>query len=189
MRAGIVFGVRFRKLYEVADRWPENIGQSKCCSSGFRVDYELSGTRETTRNLIDTLRDQAKIKIATVEGEMKRIPRILLTCFTLLPLCMMAACAKPDVAKINLINDLGRPAKLDLCKDDVHCDAISDLWTPTKLNAMETHTFVVSNEEMTVFKISTVVDGKSEERCLRVTVNRALKADHNNVHLSSATGC
>ncbi|HUW76894.1 MAG TPA: hypothetical protein VMV70_09455 [Gallionella sp.] len=120
---------------------------------------------------------------------MKRIPRILLTCFTLLPLCMMAACAKPDVAKINLINDLGRPAKLDLCKDDVHCDAISDLWTPTKLNAMETHTFVVSNEEMTVFKISTVVDGKSEERCLRVTVNRALKADHNNVHLSSATGC
>jgi len=120
---------------------------------------------------------------------MKRTSRIFLTCFTLLPLCIMASCAKPDVAKINLINDLGRPAKLDLCKDDVHCDAISDLWAPTKLSAMETHTLVVSNEEMTVFKISTVVDGKPVERCLRVTVNKALQADHNNVHLSSATGC
>lgn len=117
------------------------------------------------------------------------MPRILLTSFALLPLCIIAACAKADVAKINLINDLGRSAKLDLCKDDVHCDAISDLWTPTTLNAKETHTFVVSNEEVTVFKISTVINGSSEERCLRVTVNKALKAEHNNVHLSTATSC
>ena len=121
---------------------------------------------------------------------MKRLPRIFLTCATLLPLCIMSACEpEAHVAKINLINDLGRPAALDLCKDIVHCSAISDLWPPAKIKANETHTFVVSNEETTVFKVSTEADGKTEVRCLRVRIDKTLKADHNNLNLSSATGC
>jgi hypothetical protein len=122
---------------------------------------------------------------------MKRMPRIFLTCVALLPLCIVSACSEPEahVARINLINDLGRPAKLDLCKDDVHCSAISDLWPPAKINANETHTFVVSNEETTVFKVSTETGGKTEARCLRVRIDKTLKADHNNLNLSSATGC
>jgi hypothetical protein len=125
-----------------------------------------------------------------LRGEMKRLPRIFLTCVTLLPLCIMSACEpEAHVAKINLINDLGRPAALDLCKDIVHCSAISDLWPPAKIKANETHTFVVSNEETTVFKVSTEADGKTEVRCLRVRIDKTLKADHNNLNLSSATGC
>ncbi|MCG6933806.1 MAG: hypothetical protein LJE57_09205 [Gallionella sp.] len=121
---------------------------------------------------------------------MKRVPRIFLICVTVLPLCIISACSpESHVAKINLINDLGRPAKLDLCKDDVHCSAISDLWPPTKINANETHTFVVSNEETTVFKVSTENDGKTEARCLRVRIDKVMKADHNDMDLSSATGC
>jgi hypothetical protein len=121
---------------------------------------------------------------------MKRKPRIILTCVALLSMFMLTACEpQAHVAKINLINDLGGPAKLDLCKDVVHCSAISDLWPPSKIDANETHTFVVSNEETTVFKVSTETDGKTESRCLRVRIDRALKAEHNNLHLSSATGC
>jgi hypothetical protein len=121
---------------------------------------------------------------------MKRMPRIVLTCVSLLPLCIISACSEDaHVSKINLINDLGRPAVLDLCKDDVHCSAISDLWPPARLGVNETHTFVVSNEETTVFKVSTVADGRTDARCLRVRIDRTLKAEHNNLHLSSATGC
>lgn len=121
---------------------------------------------------------------------MKRMPRIFLTCAALLPLCGISACSpQAHVAKINLINDLGRPAVLDLCKDVVHCSAISDLWPPAKISANETHTFVVSNEETTVFKVSTQTDGKTDARCLRVRIDKTLKAEHNNLHLSAATDC
>jgi hypothetical protein len=122
---------------------------------------------------------------------MKILPRIFLACLTLLPLCAVTACSEPEahVAKINLVNDLGSPAVLDLCKDVVHCEAISDLWTPAKINAKDTRTFVVSNEEMTVFKVSTENNGKPDVRCLRVRIDKALKAAHNNLNLSSATGC
>jgi len=122
---------------------------------------------------------------------MKQIPRIFLTCLTLLPLCIVTACSEPEahVARINLINDLGSPAVLDLCKDDVHCDAISDLWTPTTINAKDSHTFVVSNEQTTVFKVSSEINGKTDVRCLRVRIDKSLKTAHNNLHLSSATSC
>jgi hypothetical protein len=122
---------------------------------------------------------------------MKKLARIFLACLALLPLFVVTACSQPEahVAKINLINDLGSPAELDLCKDVVHCDAISDLWTPTKINAEDTHTFVVSNEEMTVFKVSTEINGKADVRCLRVRIDKALEDAHNNLRLSSATGC
>lgn len=122
---------------------------------------------------------------------MKQIPRIFMACLTLLPLCMVAACSEPEahIAKINLINDLGSPAVLDLCKDDVHCDAISDLWTPTRINEKDSHTFVVSNEETTVFKVSSEINGKTDVRCLRVRIDKSLKTAHNNLRLSSATSC
>jgi hypothetical protein len=122
---------------------------------------------------------------------MKQIPRIIMTCLTLLPLYMVTACSEPEthVAKINVINDLGTRAQLDLCKDDVHCDATSDLWTPTTIEAKEAHTFVVSNEQTTVFEVSFVVNGKASVRCLRVRIDKSLKTDHNNLLLSSATGC
>jgi len=105
---------------------------------------------------------------------------------------MVTACSEPEahVAKINLINDLGTTAQLDLCMDDVHCKAISDLWTPTTINAKGTHTFVVSNEETTVFKVSSSeINGKADVRCLRVRIDKSLKTAHNNLLLSSATGC
>jgi hypothetical protein len=120
---------------------------------------------------------------------MKQISRVFMACLTLLPLYMVTACSKPDVAKINVINDLGTRAQLDLCKDDVHCDATSDLWPPITLEAKDTHTFVVSNEQTTVFEVSFVVNGNANMRCLRVRIDKSLKTDHNNLLLSSATGC
>lgn len=114
-----------------------------------------------------------------------------MTCLALLPLCIVASCGKPEahVAKINVINDLGTRAQLDLCKDDVHCDATSDLWPPTMIDAKDSHTFVVSNEQTTVFEVSFETNGKANVRCLRVWIDKSLKADHNNLLLSSATGC
>ncbi len=121
---------------------------------------------------------------------MKIPKRIFAACLAVLPLFMVTACQpEAHVARINLINDLGSPAKIDLCKDDVHCEAISDLWTPTTIKPKDTHIFVVSNEELTVFKVSTEIDGKTDVRCLRVRIDKALKAEHNNLQLSSATGC
>ena len=122
---------------------------------------------------------------------MKQIPRIFMACLALLPLYMVTACSKPEthVAKINVINDLGTRAQLDLCKDDVHCDATSDLWPPTTIEAKDSHTFVVSNEQTTVFEVSFVVNGVANMRCLRVRIDKSLKADHNDLLLSSAAGC
>ncbi|MGB7596322.1 MAG: hypothetical protein WBM09_02030, partial [Gallionella sp.] len=61
---------------------------------------------------------------------MKKLKRIFPASLALLAICVVTACQpQSHVARINLINDLGSPAKIELCKDDVHCEAISDLWT------------------------------------------------------------
>ena len=108
----------------------------------------------------------------------------------LLSVCAMVACSKPEthVAKINLVNDLGTPAQLALCKDVLHCESISDRWTPKQIDAKTAETVIVSNEEMTVFKVTTEQNGKADARCLRIRIDRSNKTDHN-LPLSSATGC
>jgi hypothetical protein len=110
-------------------------------------------------------------------------------CF-LLSLCAVTACSKPEthVAKIDLVNDLGTQAQVALCKDVLHCEAISDLWTPKQIDAKDVESVVVSNEEMTVFKVTTEQNGKPDVRCLRVRIDRSSKGEHN-LLLSSATGC
>jgi hypothetical protein len=108
----------------------------------------------------------------------------------LLLLCAMTACSEPEthVVKINLVNDLGIQAQLALCKDVLHCGSISDRWMPKQINAKAAETVIVSNEEMTVFKVTTKLNGKSDVRCLRVRIDRSSQADHN-LLLSSATDC
>ena len=108
----------------------------------------------------------------------------------LLSVCAMVACSKPEthVAKINLVNDLGTRAQVALCKDVLHCEAISDLWTPKQIDAKDVESVVVSNEEMTVFKVTTEQNGKADARCLRIRIDRSNKTDHN-LPLSSATDC
>ena len=102
----------------------------------------------------------------------------------------MTACSEPEshVAKIILVNDLGTPAQLALCKDVLHCESISDLWTPKQIDAKGVEPVVVSNEDMTVFKVTTEQNGKADARCLRIRIDRSNKTDHN-LPLSSATGC
>lgn len=114
-----------------------------------------------------------------------------MACLALLPLYMVTACSQPEahVAKINVTNDLGTRAQLALCKDDVHCDATSDLWPPVTIEPKDSHTFVVSNEQTTVFEVSFVVNGTANMRCLRVRIDKSLKADHNDLLLSSSAGC
>jgi hypothetical protein len=108
----------------------------------------------------------------------------------LLSCCAMTACSEPEthVAKINLVNDLGTSAQLALCKDVLHCESISDRWTPKQIDAKAAETVVVSNEETTVFKVTTERNGKPDVRCLRVRIDRSGKGDQN-LPLSSATGC
>lgn len=121
---------------------------------------------------------------------MKRMPRVVHACLILLPLFMMTACSEPEahVAKINLINDLGTRAELSLCKDDLHCESISELWPPKQINAKDSQSFVVSNEEMTVLKVSSEINGKKVARCLRIRLVKPLKPTYD-VLLSSATDC
>ncbi len=121
---------------------------------------------------------------------MKRIAKVLLALFALLQLSTMTACSEPKshVAKINLINDLGTEAELSLCKDDVHCESISELWPPTKIAAKETRSITVSNEEITVFKVSSEINGKAGARCLRVRLDESQNPLHN-LLLSSAGDC
>ena len=121
---------------------------------------------------------------------MKRMTRIYPGCLALLPLCILTACSEPEthVAQVNLVNDLGIRAELALCKDDVHCGAISDLWTPKQINAKETSSITVSNEETTVFKVSTIKNGQADVRCLRIRIDKSLKTPAD-LLLSSATNC
>jgi hypothetical protein len=121
---------------------------------------------------------------------MKRIPSVFLTCLALLPLYIMTACSEPEshVSKINLINDLGSQAELSLCKDDLHCGSISEQWTPKKINAKDHQSFAVSNEETTVFRVSSEINGKANVRCLRIRLDGSVKNSHD-LLLSSATDC
>ena len=121
---------------------------------------------------------------------MKLTPKVFLACLALLPLYLMTACSEPEthILKINITNDLGSPAELALCKDDFHCISLSDQWTAKKINANDTESFVMSTEAVTVFKVSTEINGKTNARCLRVRFDKSLKASPN-LFLSSATDC
>jgi hypothetical protein len=121
---------------------------------------------------------------------MKRISGVLLTCLAVLPPCMLTACSEPEthVAKINLVNDLGSQAQLELCKDDLHCASISELWPAKTLAEKESRPFVVSTEETTVFKVTYPSDGKPSVRCLRVRPAKSQQVS-DDVLLSTAAGC
>jgi hypothetical protein len=121
---------------------------------------------------------------------MQRILKVFLTCLVLLPIYIMTACSDPaeHISKITLINDLGRQAELSLCKDDLHCESIEQLWPPKRIDAKDTQSFAVSNEEATVFKVSSEINGKTNVRCLRIRLDESLKTSHD-LLLSSATDC
>jgi len=119
---------------------------------------------------------------------MKRISSVFLICIALLLPCLLVACSEPEthIATINLVNDLGSQAQLEMCKDDLHCASISELWPAKTLAAKEGRSFVVSTEETTVFKVTYSSDGKASVRCLRV---RPAKSHPVDVPLSAAAGC
>jgi hypothetical protein len=121
---------------------------------------------------------------------MKRIPGVFQIGLALLLPLMMTACSEPEthIAKINLINDLGSQVRLELCKDDLHCQSISELWPAKTMAANESRSFVVSTEETTVFKVSYSSDGKPGVRCLRVRRDKSLKIPVD-LPLSTAAGC
>lgn len=125
-----------------------------------------------------------------IGGEMKLIPGIFQIGLAVLLSWMMTACSEPEahIAKIRLINDLGSPVQLELCKDDLHCQSISDLWPAKTLAANEAQSLVVSTEEMTVFKVTHSDHGKAGVRCLRVRPAKPPAAAPD-VLLSTAAGC
>jgi hypothetical protein len=120
----------------------------------------------------------------------ERILKVILTCLAILSLYMITACSEPEshISNIKLINDLGSQATLDLCKDELHCEAISNEWVQKKINANDTESFVVSNEKATVFKVSYEINGKSNVRCLRIRLDKSIKTSRE-LLLSSATDC
>jgi hypothetical protein len=83
---------------------------------------------------------------------------------------------------------LGSQATLDLCKDELHCESISNEWTQKKINDNDTESFVVSNEKATVFKVSSDINGKTNVRCLRIRLDKSIKTTRE-LLLSSATDC
>jgi hypothetical protein len=121
---------------------------------------------------------------------MKRIQGVFQICMALLLPCMLADCSEPEthVATINLINDLGSQVRLELCKDNLHCASISELWPAKTLAAKESRSFVVSTEETTVFKVSYSSDGKPSVGCLRVRPAKSMKLPVD-LPLSTAAGC
>jgi hypothetical protein len=121
---------------------------------------------------------------------MKRSAGLFLACLAALPLSMLPACSEPEshILNIKLINDLGVRAVVELCKDDLHCGSTSDLWPAKTIDAKDTLTFAVSNEHITVFKVTSMIAGKTVARCLRVRVDKSLKTAPD-LPLSSATGC
>jgi hypothetical protein len=121
---------------------------------------------------------------------MKRTPGLFLVCLAVLPLCMLTACSEPEshVQNIKLTNDLGSDATLQLCKDDLHCGSTSDLWPAKAIKEKDILTIAVSNEQTTVFKVTSVIDGQTVARCLRVRLDKPLKTSPV-LPLSSATGC
>jgi hypothetical protein len=122
--------------------------------------------------------------------ESERILKVMQTCLALLPLYIFTACSEPEshISVIKIINDLGSQSTLDLCKDELHCESISNEWTQKKINNKDTGTFVLSNEKATVFKVSSQINGKTDVRCLRIRLDRSLKTSRD-LLLSSATDC
>jgi hypothetical protein len=120
----------------------------------------------------------------------ERILKVILTCLAILSLYIITACSEPEshISNIKLINDLGSQATLDLCKDELHCESISNEWIQQKINDKDTESFVVSNEKATVFKVSSEINGKTNVRCLRIRLDKSLKTSHD-LLLSSATDC
>jgi len=121
---------------------------------------------------------------------MKGSAGLFLLCLAALPLSMLPACSEPEshVANIKLVNDLDVRAVVELCKDDLHCGSTSDMWPARTIDAKDTLTFAVSNEQTTVFKVTSMVDGQTVARCLRVRMDKP----HDIIPgllLSSATGC
>lgn len=123
-------------------------------------------------------------------GAMKRVSAVFQIGLALLLPCMIAGCSEPEahITQINLFNDLGSEARLEMCKDDLHCASISDLWPAKTLAANEAQSFVVSTEETTVFKVSYSDHGKAGVRCLRVRPPKPPAAAPD-VPLSTANGC
>jgi len=121
---------------------------------------------------------------------MKRSGGLLLVCLAALPLAMLPACSEPEshVLNIKLINDLGVRAAVELCKDNLHCGSTSDLWPAKTIDAKDTLTFAVSNERATVFKVTSMVDGQTVARCLRVRIDKSPDITPG-LLLSSATAC
>jgi|PersoiStandDraft_1058852.scaffolds.fasta_scaffold68520_1 hypothetical protein len=120
----------------------------------------------------------------------ERILKVILTCLATLSLYIITACSEPEshISNINLINDLGSQATLDLCKDNLHCESISNEWVQKKINNNDIESFVVSNEEITVFKVSSEINGKTNVRCLRIRLDKSIKTSRE-LLLSSATNC
>ena len=120
----------------------------------------------------------------------ERILKVILTCLAIFSLYMITACSEPEshISNIKLINDLGSQATLDLCKDNLHCESISNEWVQKKINNNDIESFVVSNEEITVFKVSSEINGKTNVRCLRIRLDKSIKTSRE-LLLSSATNC
>ena len=120
----------------------------------------------------------------------ERILKVILTCLAILSLYIITACSEPEshISNIKLINDLGSQATLDLCKDELHCESISNEWVQKKINNNDIESFVVSNEEITVFKVSSEINGKTNVRCLRIRLDKSIKTSRD-LLLSSATDC
>ena len=120
----------------------------------------------------------------------ERLLKVILTCLAIFSIYMITACSEPEshISNIKLINDLGRQAILDLCKDELHCESISNEWVQKRINDKDTESFVVSNEKATVFKVSSEINGKTNVRCLRIRLDKSIKTSRE-LLLSSATDC
>ena len=123
---------------------------------------------------------------------MKRMKRAFLACLILLQPCMMTACSNSaedsDVSKINLINDVGRPVEVNLCKGDPHCESLEKLWHPMQLGINESKAVTVSNQVRTIFRVSSEINGKPSVTCLRLRLDKAQKTSQD-VLLSTAADC
>ena len=112
--------------------------------------------------------------------------------YLLLPLLfMLTACdysEETDISRINLINDLGENVKISLCKGDPHCVSLEEIWVPKILFAHKTLSTTVTNDKKTIYRVSYELDGKINERCLRLHLDNPHKATQD-VLLSSATSC
>lgn len=117
---------------------------------------------------------------------MKRILKVTLSCLMLLP--VMTACSRPEehIAKINLINDLGKAVEISLCDDYMHCESLSRMWPPRKIDIGQTQPLTISNELISVYRLSAKSDTKN--RCLRVRPNKKAGGAQE-IRLSSAQDC